>query len=260
MTYKNRPDLEINVENEFESLFIDITINNEKGVVGEIYRVPNTSEPLSVSRYETIMRKLHSTKARVLLGTDQNFDYFKIQTHRNTYELYSHFLTSGLIPSITIPSRITHSSATLIDNIYIDINHIIRHVHSGTLIYDISDHLPIFMFYGKMNKQKHKSMVFHSRSLDNTKLKHNIRDHLEQTDFNFLRDLTVDNAHETCINLLTEITDLHAPIKTIVVHPKKNNYQPMDDTGIAAIIKYTKQTLQQQNWTNQPHTHHITNM
>ena len=75
------------------------------------------------------------------------------------------------------------------------------------------------MFYGKMNKQKHKSMIFHSRSLDNTQLKH-IRDHLEQTDFNFLRDLTVDNAHETFINLLTEITDLHAPIKTIVVHPK----------------------------------------
>ena len=48
MTYKNRPDLEINVENEFESLFIDTTINNEKVVVGEIYRVPNTSEPLSV--------------------------------------------------------------------------------------------------------------------------------------------------------------------------------------------------------------------
>ena len=93
------------------------------------------------------------------------------------------------------------------------------------------------MFYGKMNKQKHNSMVFHSRSLDNTKLKH-IRDHL----VNSLHDLTVDNAHETFINLLTEITDLHAPIKTIVVHQKK--YQLMDDTGIAEIIKYTKQTLQ----------------
>ena len=32
MTYKNRPYLEINVENEFESLFIDTTINNEKVV------------------------------------------------------------------------------------------------------------------------------------------------------------------------------------------------------------------------------------
>ena len=57
-------------------------------------------------------------------------------------------------------------------------------------------------------------------TVDNTKLKH-IRDHLEQTDFNFLHDRTVDNAHETFINLLTEITYLHAPIKTIVVHPKK---------------------------------------
>ena len=68
-------------------------------------------------------------------------------------------------------------------------------------------------------------MVFHSRSLDNTKLKH-IRDHLEQTDFNFLHDLTVDNAHEMFINLLTEITDLHAPITTIVVHPQQITINP----------------------------------
>ena len=33
--------------------------------------------------------------------------------------------------------------------------------------------------------------------------------------------MTVDDAHETFINTLTEITDLHAPIKTIIVHPKK---------------------------------------
>ena len=99
-------------------------------------------------------------------------------------------------------------------------------------------------------------MVFHSRYLDNTNLKQ-IGDHLEQTDFNFLHDLTVDNAHETFINLLTEITDLHAPIKTIVVHPNKIIINPW---MTPAIIKYTKQTLQKKDWTNQPHAHHIKNM
>ena len=158
ITYKHRPDIEINVENEFESLFIDMSINNKHIIIGEIYRVPNTNEKLSINRYETILKKLHNIKAKVLLATDQNFDYLKIQNHKNTLDLFNHFLSSGFIPTTTVPSRITHTSTTLIDNIYVDTQHDMRLIHSGTLIYDISDHLPIFLFYGKINKHKNKPL------------------------------------------------------------------------------------------------------
>ena len=48
----------------------------------------------------------------------------------------------GLYPSITKPSRITTSSATLIDNIFT--NNIFNIQFSGLLCNDISDHLPIY--------------------------------------------------------------------------------------------------------------------
>ena len=89
--------LEINVENEFESLFLDMSIDNKHIIIGEIYRVPNTNEKLSIHRYETILKKLHNMKAKVLLATDQNFDYLKIQNHKNTLDLFNHFLSSGFI-------------------------------------------------------------------------------------------------------------------------------------------------------------------
>ena len=54
---KIRPDLEVNVENEFESIFIEATFAGEKTIIGEIYRVPNTNESDSIDRYDAILKK-----------------------------------------------------------------------------------------------------------------------------------------------------------------------------------------------------------
>ena len=52
--------------------------------------------------------------------------------------------SGGFIPLITTPTRVTHTSATLIDNIYS--NQILDRDHSvnGIMMTDISDHYPIF--------------------------------------------------------------------------------------------------------------------
>ena len=52
----------------------------------------------------------------------------------------------GLYRLITKPTRITNITATLIDNIFR--NELQFQVHSGLLITDISDHLPVFAICG----------------------------------------------------------------------------------------------------------------
>ena len=48
-------------------------------IVGEIYRVSNTPANESVIRYESILSKLLLYKSLdIIIGTDQNFDYMKI--------------------------------------------------------------------------------------------------------------------------------------------------------------------------------------
>ena len=39
-SYKHRPDLEFNIDREFESLFVEINNNNNKSIIEEIYRIP----------------------------------------------------------------------------------------------------------------------------------------------------------------------------------------------------------------------------
>ena len=83
--------------------------------IGEVYRVPNTKERESITHYEHLMTKLCDTKCEIIMGTDQNFDFMKINNNNNISDLLDVFYTLGVIPT----TRITHTSATLIDNIYV---------------------------------------------------------------------------------------------------------------------------------------------
>ena len=63
-----------------------------------------------------------------------------IQLRRSSLKLY--FLTYGLVPLITKPTRITAHSATLIDNIFTNNTNVLS--KNGLIISDLSDHFPIY--------------------------------------------------------------------------------------------------------------------
>jgi hypothetical protein len=77
--YKLRNDLEIHIDGEFECLFIEAQLNNKQVIVGEVYRVPNTNEIDSIARFDQILNNLENSKLDIIIGTDQNFDYIKIE-------------------------------------------------------------------------------------------------------------------------------------------------------------------------------------
>ena len=79
--YKLREYLDIFVEGEFESIFLETVINNNKTVIDEIYRVPNSNINQSIERYDEIFSKIKDAK-NVIIGTDQNFDLLKIESHK----------------------------------------------------------------------------------------------------------------------------------------------------------------------------------
>jgi len=139
--YCERPDICINVDGEFESLFIEIKSVEHNIIMGEIYRIPDTNEKLSIARFNNILEKLNTEKCDQILATAQKVDFAKVNTHTNTSDLFDIFYSRNFNPTITKPTRITHSSATIIDNIYVKDNNTFKMI-SGILTYNISDHLP----------------------------------------------------------------------------------------------------------------------
>lgn len=135
-------NLSIFKEGAFESLFVDIEHGTSNVLVGEIYRVPNTSERNFLEDYEKIISKVpHNT----IIGMDQNLDYLKIDTHNNTRKFFDLNLSHGQIPAINKPTRLTTTTSTLIDNITIDLQNSFDSF-SAILLSDISDHLPCLLF------------------------------------------------------------------------------------------------------------------
>ena len=91
LQYKPRPDLEVFIEGEFETIFIKTTNTNKNTVVGSKYRHPNTNIALSIQRFENIFNTLKDSNT--ITGTDQNFDLLKIESHNYISNLWQLKLT-----------------------------------------------------------------------------------------------------------------------------------------------------------------------
>ena len=56
--------------------------------MGEIYRVPGTNETEFLTTYENVIIKIKNEHKRVIIDTDQNLDYLKINMHNKTMEFF----------------------------------------------------------------------------------------------------------------------------------------------------------------------------
>ena len=129
---------------EMEALFIEIINERSKNIiVGMIYKPPNNRFNNFDNDLKTILTKLDKWDKPCYIMGDFNINLLKYDCCNFANHFFNQLSSSGYMPLITKPTRITKSTATLIDNIFT--NNLSRTEHSsGILINDISDHLPIF--------------------------------------------------------------------------------------------------------------------
>ena len=82
----------------------------------------------------------------IIVG-DFNINLIKTE-NANTEQYTNTILQNSFIPCITIPTRVTYHSASIIDHILLKTPRNLIHtkVSAGNLITDISDHLPNILF------------------------------------------------------------------------------------------------------------------
>ncbi len=162
---------------------------------------------MSIQRYEEVIGKIQRQWKQVIIGSDQNFDYMKVNDHRPTGILLDTFISFGLAPCITRPTRVT-KSATLIDNLYISAN-FYKDCSSGILFSDISDHFPIFVCVGVI--------------LDDTVFIR-LRELLYNEDWDFTQELNINDAFIQLHNILRNNIETLAPQKKILLFHSINKY------------------------------------
>ena len=137
----------------FEHCIAKIKLKERKLLVGSLYRVPNTNQLGFLKNYKELVHKLKSTNSEVILGMDHNLDFLKSHLHGNTQSFFNYNLDNDLFPVITHPTRITHSTTMLIDNIFLE-SKLTGQMTSKILIDDISDHLPCVTIIGNLLPSK----------------------------------------------------------------------------------------------------------
>ena len=150
LSYKTRNDLKLYKSKELESIFIEIINKKDKNtIVGCIYKHPIlTNDEFNNHFLSPMLEKVSFEHQEVFLMGDFNINLLNYESNQETADFLNNMQSNSLVHYITLPTRITPRSKTLIDNIFF--NETNEAAISRNLITDISDHHAQFLITPKI--------------------------------------------------------------------------------------------------------------
>ena len=133
---------------EIDNIWVSLEINSIPAIIGCIYRHPKAENGITHfnENLNEALKSIHDNTLTIIAG-DFNINLIKTE-NANTEQYINTILQNSFIPCITIPTRVTYHSASIIDHILLKTPRNLIHtkVSAGNLITDISDHLPNILF------------------------------------------------------------------------------------------------------------------
>ena len=199
-----------------EYVCVEILMKRKAVLVASLYHPPNQPAAESVSDIKKLLELLENEKKELVLCSDHNLDLLKMTDHSKTMEFLELLSAHNLYPTITKPTRITHASATLIDNIFVTKEQC-GNYRSMLLVDDLSDHLPCLVILDNLEPEKKIPDLIWKRSLNDKNLK-KMESKLQDIDWettmgNQSCDESFNTFHDILMNIIDECTPKR-PVKT----------------------------------------------
>ena len=135
-------NLQLNLFLHVLCLYHIFKTNNDCILVGVIYRPPDTDKILYIDKLNEIINSFQFNRYKyIIISGDFNYDLLNYANDLHTQTFLDTLASYSLIPLITKPTRITDTSATLLDNIFVSSP---SEFTAGSLISTFSDHFPVF--------------------------------------------------------------------------------------------------------------------
>ena len=147
---------------EIENVWVSLEFNKKQVLIGCIYRHPKAESGISHFNeyFNTALNSINDNIITIIAG---DFNINLLNTENALVEQYTNnALQNSFIPCITIPTRVTYHSASIIDHILLKTpKHLIHtKVSAGNLVTDISDHIPNLLFIDLLvQTPKYRPMV-----------------------------------------------------------------------------------------------------
>ena len=224
----------------FDYVFIEIINENpsKNHIIGTLYRSPGNNTVSDFTEHlNSILPKIMKENKNVILTGDTYKNLLKCADHAASAAYLDMLLALGLIPKITVPTRVTHSSATLIDHMFFNEGFHSKSLLAGTIETHMSDHYMIFLFVSNnIPKAPPKTLTYRPLTEKNMNL---FGKALQEQNFEELYLSNDPNtAYDIFVEKYTNLYDKVIPLKTVRFNKYKHKKQPWITKEILSKIKY----------------------
>ena len=224
----------------FEHCIVELKTDTRNILLVSGYRPPNCNVRTFLKEYKNLLKELKMNKNHeLIIGMDHNLDLLKANSHPQTNEFLESNLNSSLIPCISKPTRVTHKTASLIDNILASPKAHCNHT-PYIIVDDISDHMPIIVKFRNQNKSMKGHKTITHRKLDSQSLGKIGHDIKVINWHELLSDLDANNSFNIFHEKLVASIDTHAPERTLKIGRKSLIRDPWITPGILRSLKRQK--------------------
>ena len=191
---------------------------------------------------EETLIELNRHNREVVITGDFNMNLLKLKERSKYAEFLDTMIKNSYFPKITLPTRLSKSSATLIDNFYCKLSKPGLCTQSGIIYTNLSDHCPYFTCLDDATDKKPSHPKYIHVRKNTEASRRSFRSALAQTDFHTLwnQDLrsnpgdNYNKFHERLMNLKAD----YMPGKTIKSHKHKHKKSKWITNGILNSIKF----------------------
>ena len=236
----------------WEGLFIEIYHERIKSklILGNIYRPPrrnncNNEIDLFLEEFTPIINKLNKEKAIVILPGDYNLDLLQIQEREKIQEYYDLLVSNGMFANITLPTRFSKKSCSLIDQIFCKYSTATQTSTSGILFGMLSDHFACFscidIFKDKSKNKDKFTRVYNQTANDVSNFCRELELSMSKSSFENNLFSDPNENYNKLESLIGSAKDKHMPSKLEKVKRYKHKLSPWITSAIIKSIKFRDQ-------------------
>lgn len=178
----------------------------------------------------------------IILCSDLNINLIRYNEHSPTNDFLNMLISHSFLPVITLPSRITPTNATLIDNIFT--NKSLDSYNGGLIYSSLSDHLPIF-YLNVSNQTSNKDSFIQKRNMSKENID-NFKHSLFYSDWSSITtDLNPESAFENFSNVINKKFDKCFPFKNVKPNKRIIPQNPWMTSDLLNLRKRKEKLLKQ---------------
>lgn len=224
-------------QNLFDCLFIEIEYGRKSIILGVLYRSPSHNSVHEFNNFiDSVLESFKNYKNKeIIIVGDTNIDLIKSENNALTNAYLDSFISNSFIPKISLPTRVTNNSATLIDHIFQKISDV--PTYQGTIPVDITDHYINFISLDLTDPDVslEKNVTYR---VQNEASMNSFKNALNDANWDdVINSSNVDTAYNSFIDIYTKIMNEKLPVRTSKFNRKFHKIKPWITKGIITSMK-----------------------